>query len=116
MVIPVLRIFSEEKAKEFYIDYLGFTADWEHRFDDGMPLYMQVSSGKIVLHLSEHHGDASPGAAVRIQVDDLNAFHSRLSGKDYSYMNPGLEKKPWETIEMTVIDPFSNRIIFYEPA
>ena len=25
--IPILRIFSEEKAREFYFDYLGFTAD-----------------------------------------------------------------------------------------
>ena len=26
--IPILRIFSEEKAKEFYVDYLGFRIDW----------------------------------------------------------------------------------------
>ena len=25
--IPILRIFSVEKAKEFYVDYLGFTVD-----------------------------------------------------------------------------------------
>jgi len=30
-VIPVLRIFSVERAKEFYLDFLGFTLDWEHR-------------------------------------------------------------------------------------
>lgn len=33
-VIPLLRIFSVEKAKEFYVGFLGFTIDWEHRFDD----------------------------------------------------------------------------------
>ena len=26
--IPILRIFSVEKAKEFYVDFLGFTLDW----------------------------------------------------------------------------------------
>jgi hypothetical protein len=31
--IPILRIFSVEKAKEFYCGFLGFTVDWEHRFD-----------------------------------------------------------------------------------
>lgn len=36
--IPILRIFSVEKAKEFYLDYLGFTLDWEHRFADDLPL------------------------------------------------------------------------------
>jgi Glyoxalase superfamily protein len=26
-VIPILRIFSVEKAREFYVDYLGFSID-----------------------------------------------------------------------------------------
>jgi hypothetical protein len=25
---PILRIFDEAKAKEFYIGFLGFKADW----------------------------------------------------------------------------------------
>jgi hypothetical protein len=40
---PILRIFDEAKAKEFYIDFLGFKVDWEHRFEAGLPLYMQIS-------------------------------------------------------------------------
>ncbi len=31
--IPIFRIFSVEKAREFYLDFLGFTLDWEHRFE-----------------------------------------------------------------------------------
>jgi hypothetical protein len=27
-VIPIFRIFDVEKAKEFYIGYLGFKVDW----------------------------------------------------------------------------------------
>jgi hypothetical protein len=53
--VPILRIFSVEKAKEFYLDFLGFTLDWEHRFADGLPLYLQVSRGAHCLHLNEHH-------------------------------------------------------------
>ena len=26
--IPVLRILDEAKAKEFYVDFLGFKIDW----------------------------------------------------------------------------------------
>jgi len=40
--VPILRIFSVEKAREFYLDFLGFTWDWEHRFDDSAPLYARV--------------------------------------------------------------------------
>jgi hypothetical protein len=30
-VTPTLRIFSVEKAREFYVDYMGCRIDWEHR-------------------------------------------------------------------------------------
>ena len=57
--VPILRSFDEAKAREFYIDWLGFSIDWQHRFGPDAPLYMQVSRSGIVLHLSEHHGDES---------------------------------------------------------
>ena len=71
---PILRIFDEAKAKEFYVEFLGFTVDWEHRFEEGLPLYMQISKDGCVLHLSEHHGDCCAGAAMRIETDELDAF------------------------------------------
>lgn len=39
--IPIIRIFDEEKAKEFYIDFLEFKCDWEHRIEPGMPLRLK---------------------------------------------------------------------------
>jgi len=63
--IPVLRIFDENAARAFYLDYLGFKLHWEHRFEPGMPAYMQVSRGDCLLHLSGHHGDGAPGAKLR---------------------------------------------------
>ena len=30
----ILRIFDVAKADEFYLGYLGFAVDWDHRFDD----------------------------------------------------------------------------------
>ena len=39
--IPVFRmIYSMEKAREFYLDFLGFQIDWEHRFIPDAPVYM----------------------------------------------------------------------------
>lgn len=114
MVIPIFRIFDLEKARSFYIDFLGFKIDWRHQYEEGMPLYFQVSLGDAVLHLSEHHGDAAPGSAIRIKMKELEKYHSYLSKKDCPYANPALEKTPWGTKELTVIDPFSNRITFFE--
>lgn len=63
---PVLRIFDEAKAREFYVDFLGFQVDFEHRFEPGTPLYMGISRDGCKLHLSEHHGDGTPGTTLRI--------------------------------------------------
>ena len=52
--VPVFRIFSLEKAREFYLDFLGFKVDWEARFDADAPVYMQVSRGGLALHLQSH--------------------------------------------------------------
>ncbi|MCM3269118.1 glyoxalase superfamily protein [Paenibacillus elgii] len=115
-VTPILRIFDETKARAFYVDYLGFQIDWEHRFEENLPLYMQISLGTCTLHLSEHHGDCCPGAAVRIEAENLAAFHAELEAKDYKYARPGIEATPWDTRELTVTDPFGNRLIFFEAA
>jgi len=112
--VPILRSFDEAKAREFYFGFLGFVLDWEHRFEPGLPLYMQVSRDGIVLHVSEHHGDATPGSHVRIEVSGLRAFHAGLAAKQYGNNRPGLEQPPWGGLEMTVVDPASNRITFAE--
>ena len=109
---PILRMFDEAKAREFYVDFLGFTVDWQHRFEPGLPLYMQVSRDGCVLHLSEHHGDGSPGAAIRIETSELDAFHAELAAKRYRYARPGIEEMPWGTRDMSVTDPFGNRLTF----
>ena len=113
--VPILRIFDDSKAREFYIEFLGFTVDWEHRFADDLPLYMQVSRDGCVIHLSEHHGDACPGAAIRIRTGDVKALHAELTAKSYRYARPGCEPTNWGTVEMAVTDPFGNRLVLFEP-
>jgi catechol 2,3-dioxygenase-like lactoylglutathione lyase family enzyme len=111
--IPILRIFDEAKAREFYVGFLGFKIDWEHRFDPEAPLYMQLSRDGCVLHLSEHYGDATPGSALRVDTTELDAFHAELGAKRYKYARPGIDTQPWGR-EVSVKDPFGNRLIFSE--
>ena len=113
--IPVFRIFDVAKAKEFYIDYLGFEIEWEHRFEESLPLYMQIRRSGFVLHLSEHYGDGSPGAVVYARMTGLREYHAKLKAKNYNYLRPGInEDAPGEARELAVIDPFGNRIRFAE--
>lgn len=114
-VIPILRIFDIDKAYEFYRDFLGLNVDWEHRFHANMPLYAQVSRGGMKLHLSEHHGDASPGSTVFVWMRGIAEFHRELMTKEYRYNRPGLEEAAWDAKMVQVHDPFGNRIRFSEP-
>nr|WP_223829938.1 glyoxalase superfamily protein [Paenibacillus arenilitoris] len=108
--VPILRIFDVDKAKEFYCGFLEFAIDWEHRYEPELPLYMQISNGDCVIHLSEHHGDCSPGSAVRIEISDAKAWQERLIAKAYSFARPGFDEE-WN--QVSVMDPFGNRLHFY---
>ncbi|MFP4977312.1 glyoxalase superfamily protein [Paenibacillus sp. CN-4] len=112
--VPILRMFDEQAAIDFYVGYLGFEVDWEHRFEADFPLYMQVSLGELTIHLSGHHGDCTPGSALRIETADLSGLHAKLTGKPYRYARPQIETTSWETREMKLTDPSGNRLIFYE--
>jgi len=114
-VTPILRIFDEAKAREFYVEYLGFKIDWEHRFGDDFPLYTQVSRDGCVLHLSEHYGDGSPGAHVRIETKGLEELLAELKARKYKYLRPGLEDAEWGDRLLVVPDPFGNLLTFFEP-
>ena len=111
---PILRIFDIGKAHEFYVGFLGFEVQWEHRFSDNAPLYIEISRDGCVLHLSEHYGDASPGSAVRIRIEDIADLHRELLAKNYRFAKPGLGETPWKTREICVTDPFGNRLNFFE--
>jgi uncharacterized glyoxalase superfamily protein PhnB len=109
---PILRIFDLSKAEEFYIDFLGFQVDWRHRFDENFPAYLQVSRGECVLHLSEHHGDATPGSRVIIEMAGIDDLHAELSQRNYRYAKPHVEDTEWGSRLLSVTDPFGNRLTF----
>lgn len=113
-VIPILRIFDYRKTIEFYIDWLGFEIVWEHHFEDNTPVYMEVKKDNILLHLSEHHGDGTPGSHIFIWGKGIPDYHQELIEKKYKYNRPGLEKTFYDAVSFTVHDPFGNKIIFNE--
>lgn len=109
-VIPILRFYDEEKTKQFFVDFLEFQIDWEHRYEPDFPLYMQLSKDGAVLHLSEHHGDCTPGSAVRIEVEDAKSYQQELLAKAFKYARPGYDSE-WNQVSVT--DPAGNKLHFY---
>jgi hypothetical protein len=109
--IPIMRIFSVEKAYGFYLSYLGFKLDWEHRFEDGFPLYCQIRRDAVVIHLSEHYGDSTPGSTVFLPVSEIESLYQELQVKQYVYAKPEIEEAGWGR-QMQISDPFGNRLRF----
>ncbi|WP_312944598.1 glyoxalase superfamily protein [Stutzerimonas kunmingensis] len=109
--IPILRIFDETKAREFYLEFLGFRVDFEHRFEADLPLYLGISRNDLHLHLSEHHGDSSPGSTVFVPMQNIEMLRDEFQSKRYGYGRPEIVKQDWGLI-LEVHDPFGNRIRF----
>jgi uncharacterized glyoxalase superfamily protein PhnB len=109
---PILRSFDEAKTIDFYVEFLGFNVDWKHRFEEEGLLYMQISKDGCVLHLSEHHGDCCPGSAMRIEVAEIEKYQKELVGKKYKNSRPELEDTPWGSRDMSIKDPFGNKLVF----
>ncbi len=110
----MLRIFDYSKAIEFYIDWLGFTIVWEHHFEENTPAYIEVERDGLTLHLSEHHGDGTPGSHVFIWCEGVKQYHEELTSKKYKYNHPGLAPTFYGALSFTVNDPFNNKISFNE--
>lgn len=110
-ITPILASSDESRAKEFYVDFLGFKLLFEHRFETGKPLYMAVKRDYCELHISEHTNYVTPISSVRIELDDLEGYHEELVSRSFDSRRPTIEKMPWAN-DMEIKDPFGNILIF----
>ena len=116
--IPVLRMLDEAKARAFYIDFLGFEVDWEHRFEPSTPespLYMQIHLGDAVIHLNGHAEDHAPVAEVRLPVHRLDAYCQHLGSKQIGNEKPSVVDPRYEgkNTDMNIYDPSGNLLVFW---
>lgn len=47
-----------------------------------------------------------------ISVSELDEFQKELLEKKYKYSRPGIQDQSWGTRDMTIGDPFGNKLIF----
>ena len=111
--IPTLRILDYKKAEEFYVGFLGLKIDWEHRFGENEPVYMQVSKNGLVLHLSENKRFKT-GMIIFVKTIGIDNFHDELSKKSNSRLIPDISITGWNTKQMEIEDPFGNLLRFNE--
>ncbi|CAL9339214.1 glyoxalase superfamily protein [Streptomyces griseomycini] len=99
-VIPILRVEDAAAAVTWY-ERLGFDKQWEHRFEPGLPVFVEVARGGVRLFLSEHKGDARPDTLVYLRVRDVEAIASEFGVQT--------EDAPWAR-EIELRDPDGNRL------
>jgi catechol 2,3-dioxygenase-like lactoylglutathione lyase family enzyme len=108
-VMPTLRITDYETSRKFYSDALGFQIDWEHRFEPGFPVFMQVSRGGLAFFLTEHAGDCPVGGLIHLYVSDVDAWFNEFLRQGVPVHEP-----PNESLQglrsMTVVDPDGNKL------
>jgi catechol 2,3-dioxygenase-like lactoylglutathione lyase family enzyme len=111
-VMPTLRIASYEKSKAFYVSGLGFTIDWEHRFEPHFPVFMQISRDGMACFLTEHTGDCPFGGLVHLYVPDVDAWFAEFQRNGIRVQEP-----PNEGLQglrsMTIVDPDGNKLRFH---
>jgi catechol 2,3-dioxygenase-like lactoylglutathione lyase family enzyme len=110
-VIPQLRITNAEQSLRFFVEMLGFQIDWEHRFEPGFPLFVQLTRQGQTIFLTEHTGDCQVGGAVYFIVPDAARCMSEFEQKGIVPTNP-LTNMPWGTQEFVLTDPDGNRLRF----
>ena len=110
-VIPQLRIISASNSLPFYVKGLGFAVDWQHQFEPGFPLFLQLNREGQTIFLTEHTGDCEVGGAVYFVVPDVDDCFRRFSAGGVKAMEAP-QDAPWGSREMVITDPDGNRLRF----
>ena len=108
--IPILPTADARRSIEFYCDVLGFTKDWEHRFADGFPLYVQVSREPVSLHLSEH-GDPGQSVSLCVGVRDVDAVYAEFTGRGLQTDGPPQDRE-YGIRDFGFKDPDGHHLVF----
>ncbi|MCU0435601.1 MAG: glyoxalase superfamily protein [Bacteroidia bacterium] len=111
--IPTFGISDYHAAIDFYIGFLGFKIDWEHRFGQTDPVYMQISKNGLTLHLSENKRFPT-NVIVFVETRKIAEFHKELQGKGSTYKLPDILQTNWQTLQLEIADPFGNLLRFNE--
>jgi catechol 2,3-dioxygenase-like lactoylglutathione lyase family enzyme len=99
-VILILRVADAAAAVSWY-ERLGFTKEWEHRFEPGMAALVSIARGRARLFLSEDRGDARPVTLIYLVVGDIDAIVSEFGRP--------VDEPPYGC-EIELRDPDGNRL------
>jgi catechol 2,3-dioxygenase-like lactoylglutathione lyase family enzyme len=93
MCVPVSDV---DRAKDFYVDKVGFNADHDHRVSDSLRFVQLTPPGSgCSICIGEGLTTMQPGSLEGLQlvVDDADAAHAELSGRGVEVSE--IDHQPW---------------------
>lgn len=116
MVTPIFQITDYAQAVAFYIDWLGFSLDWEDGPTADGVRYLQISRSSLVLHLTNAPRESRPGSRAIAEFTGLIAFHRLLRQKESHFTTPPLQKTTWhdKVMQLELFDPAGNCLVLAE--
>lgn len=100
VLVPIFRVRDASVSQPWY-ERLGFEVTGVHRFEPHFPAYMFLNRDGVLLHLSEHKGDAPKKSLAYFYVDNLEEIATEFGA--------AIEEAPWGS-ECFLTDPDGNRL------
>lgn len=104
--VPVTDV---DRAKAFYVDQVGFHADWDHRVSDEVRFVQLTPPGSACsIAFGEGLSDMPPGSQRGIQVVVGDAAKARAQLLEHGVVASEVDVQPWGSF-VTFSDPDGNR-------
>jgi catechol 2,3-dioxygenase-like lactoylglutathione lyase family enzyme len=110
--VPVLPVDDLRRAREFYVDKLGFTATFEVS-EDGRTGMLGVARGSIAITLDCPMDGHGRNACVSLEVSDADQYFREWNGRVPLRRPP--HDEDWGARTFDLEDPFGNTIFVMGP-
>jgi catechol 2,3-dioxygenase-like lactoylglutathione lyase family enzyme len=98
--VPILAVSDVDQALLWW-RRLGFTEEFRHVFEPGLPRFVGIRRDECHVYLSEHRGDASGPSLIYLWVEDVDGV-----AREFGAM---VDEMPWAR-DCEITDPDGNRV------
>lgn len=114
IAVPVLPVENLDIAKQFYVDKLGFSLNWEYRDNDRQVGMLGVQRGGMKITLDWPMSGHGRDACVSLEVESADAYY-----QEWLQRGVPVSREPrneaWGARTFGVRDPFGNTIFVMGP-
>lgn len=120
-VMPIITVESADKARNFFVDTLGFDHVMGVLGKDGQLDFVTVVLNGARLMFSRTHdnlpvtkaGSGKQPVEIYLEVADVAAYHEKLKKKGVK-ISDALTMQWWGDRTFKVMDPFGYEVWFYQ--